>query len=136
MYGPLSLWSNRFREFENFLENGGEKTYLPPLDIQEDPEGYQVEIEVPGHKPEEIEVTFADGQLTVKGSRTWEKKEGSLWHRRERASGSFERTVTFPSAVNGEKIDASFQDGLLTVRLPKAEEAKPRKVMVKATEKK
>jgi HSP20 family protein len=134
MYGPLGLLSHRLREFEDFLGNGGETTFQPALDIHEDAERFTVEMEVPGLKPGEIEVTFAEGQLTVKGSRAWEKKEGTVWHRRERASGSFERTVSFPVAVNGEKIDASFQDGVLSIRLPKSEEAKPRKVTVRIPE--
>lgn len=135
MYGPLSMLSNRIKEFEGLFGNG-EEGYLPALDLREDANAYHVEIELPGLRQENIDVSFSEGELTVKGSRAWEKSEGTTWHRRERGAGAFERTVSFTVPVNGEKIDASFKDGVLTVTLPKAEEAKPRKVTVKVSDSK
>jgi HSP20 family protein len=129
--GPMG-WLTR--DLEQMLGNGQE-TWLPALDIREDAERFTVEVEAPGMKQEEIEVTFSDDQLVIKGERKWEKPEGATWHRRERGYGSFERTVTFPAAVNAGKIEASFKDGVLTISLPKAEEAKPHKVQIKYLEK-
>ena len=129
---PLS-WLTQ--DFQEVLENGRE-TWLPALDIREDAERFTVDVEAPGMQHEEIEVTFSsEDRLVIKGVSKWEKSEGTTWHRKERGYGSFERTVTFPGAVNAGKIEASFKDGILSISLPKAEETKPRKVQVKYLEK-
>jgi HSP20 family protein len=128
---PLS-WLTQ--DFEEVLGNGRE-TWVPALDIREDAERFTVEVETPGLKHDDIEVTFSNDQLVIKGGRKWEKAEGTTWHRRERGYGTFERTVTFPTAVDSGKIDASFKDGVLSIALPKAEETKPHKVQVKYLEK-
>ena len=134
----LSMRSNPLswltQDFEEVLGNGRE-TWLPALDIREDAERFTVEVEASGMKHDDIEVTFSEGQLVIKGGRKWEKAEGTTWHRQERGYGTFERTVTFPAAVDSGKIDASFKDGVLSIALPKAEEAKPHKIQVKYLEK-
>lgn len=134
MNGSLSTLSNRLdwlrNEFEQALGNGQAPEFVPSLDIREDADHFMVDVEVPGLKAGDIEVTFADNEMTLKGERKWEKKEGEVWHRAERGYGAFLRKVTFPAPVNGERIEATFEDGILTVKLPKAEEAKPRKVQI------
>jgi HSP20 family protein len=106
---------------------------FPVMNIWETDQSLCVELEVPGLKLEDVEVLVVGSELTVKGARKdAEPKGDSLYHRRERASGSFSRSVQIPMAIDAGKVEAALKDGILTVSLPKAEAAKPRKVLVKA----
>ena len=88
---------------------------------------------LPGLRLEDLEIYVTGGdQLTLKGTRQPAKVEKGLWHRQERAFGTFERVLTLPSAVDADKVEAKFEHGVLTIAMPKAEEAKPRKITVKA----
>jgi HSP20 family protein len=140
MNGPMNLLSNRLdwlrNEFENAFGNSAAPEFVPALDIREDADRFYVDLEVPGMKPEEIEVTYADQELSIRGERKGEPKEGDVWHRRERSAGAFVRTVRLPSTVDGSKIEAQYHNGVLTVGVPKAEEAKPRKVQIQVNDKK
>ena len=90
-------------------------------------------MDVPGLKPEEIEIQLNNGILTVSGERREEKEEkGKTFHRIERRHGSFSRSVTLPAAVAEDKVDAQCHDGVLTITLQKTEEAKSRKIKVKS----
>ena len=102
------------------------------LDVVENPESYVVKALVPGVKPEEIEVTIDNNVLTIKGESKEESehKEGD-YHLRERRYGSFYRSVSLPANVKADKIEALNENGVLTLTLPKAEEAKPKKIEVK-----
>lgn len=104
----------------------------PPLDISERKDAYVVTAEVPGVKPEEIDVTLEDGALTIAGKRdqTDESSDEQL-HRVERRYGAFRRSITLPRQVKADAIEASYDNGVLTVVVPKAEEAKPRKISVR-----
>lgn len=106
--------------------------WAPALDAYEDKDKYVVSIELPGLKKEDINVTVHDGVLTVAGERKSERnaKEGTL-HRTERYYGRFTRSVTLPTAVQADKVSAAYKDGVLTVEVPKAEEAKPKQIEVK-----
>ncbi len=92
-------------------------------------------LDLPGLEPDQVEVTFEDGMLTVRGSREFVRKsdEEGQYHRIERSYGSFARSVRLPRVADGERIEASFDRGVLTVSVPKREEAKPRTIEVKAT---
>lgn len=120
--------------------NGGEKETLavtewaPAVDISEDDKEYLVKAELPGLKKEEVKVTVEDGELTISGERKTEKEEkNKKYHRIERSYGSFVRSFTLPDVVSGDKVNAEFKDGLLTVHLPKDEKAKPKAVEVKVS---
>lgn len=126
MFGPLSVL-NRMDWLREELEPG----YTPPLNVYEDGETIVVELEVPGLKAGDVEVSFEAGELTLKGEKKFAAKEGAPVHRRERFYGAFERTLTLPWEIQADKITAEMKDGVLTVALPKAETAKPRKVEVK-----
>jgi HSP20 family protein len=137
-FGPLSdLSAEMDRLFESPLAgltrtsqqlNGG---WTPALDVHEDKDNYVVKTELPGIKKEDIEVSLNDGVLSISGERKSETKhETAEVHRAERFFGRFQRTVALPSAVAADKIQAAYKDGVLTVTLPKAEEAKPRKIDV------
>jgi HSP20 family protein len=105
---------------------------FPAINIWEEGDNVYAEAELPGLKQEKIEIYVTDGdQLTLQGERTPETPEGGLWHRQERGFGKFARTLTLPCSVNADKVEARFENGVLHVVLPKAPEAKPRKIEVK-----
>ena len=105
--------------------------WAPPLDVHEDKEKFSVRVELPGMKREDIEVTLQDGALVISGERTEETvQEGTEVHRQERSYGKFTRALTLPAAVADNQVAAQYKDGVLTVTLPKAEEAKPKSITV------
>jgi HSP20 family protein len=105
--------------------------WAPALDVHEDKDSFSVRVELPGMKREDIEVSLHDGALVISGERKEEKiTEGTEVHRQERFYGKFSRALTLPAAVAGEKVKAQYKDGILTVTLPKAEEAKPKAITV------
>jgi HSP20 family protein len=110
-----------------------ERLWAPALDISERKDAYVVTVEVPGVKADDLDITLEDGLLTIKGERhfTQESTE-QQFHRVERRYGSFRRAITLPSQVQADQIEASFEDGVLEVVVPKAEEAKPKKISVRA----
>jgi HSP20 family protein len=106
--------------------------WAPSVDISERKDAFVVTAEVPGIKPEDIEVTLEDGLLTIKGERRMEEETSDRqYHRVERRYGSFRRSITLPSQVQADAIDASYSEGVLQVVVPKAEEAKPKKITVR-----
>jgi HSP20 family protein len=131
MFGPLSELTNRM----DWLREEMEPTFFPPLNVWEEGETLKVEVEIPGVKLEDVEVSFDNGELTLKGAKKVEFKESSTLHRRERAAGAFTRTLTVPWEIKADEVTADLKDGILTITLPKAEAAKPRKVAVKYHEK-
>ncbi len=105
--------------------------WAPALDVHEDKDNFSVRLELPGMKREDIEVSLQDGALVISGERNEEKvNEGTTVHRQERYYGKFSRALTLPAAVAGDKVKAQYKDGILTVTLPKAEEAKPKAITV------
>jgi len=132
MFGPLSELSNRL----DWLREEMEPSYFPPMNVWEIGENILVEAEVPGLKIEDVEVSFDNGELTLKGEKKFEAKENAPLHRRERVYGAFNRTLTLPWEIVGDRVSAELKDGVLTVTLPKAEASKPHKVAVKYVEKK
>lgn len=102
------------------------------LDVAEDDQEYKVEASVPGVNPDDINITMHDSMLTISGeSKREEEKEEGQWHLRERRYGRFSRTLRLPSPVEEEKIDANYENGVLTIHLPKSEETKPKRISVK-----
>lgn len=105
--------------------------WTPALDVYDDKDHFVVKVEVPGMKKEDIEISLHDGTLTVSGERKSEHEEkAGQTYRSERFFGKFQRSLTLPAAVDAGKVSASYKDGILTVQLPKAEEAKPRQIEV------
>jgi HSP20 family protein len=109
-----------------------QRDWHPAVDITENRDRYTLNAELPGISKEDVQVTLENNVLTIRGEKKTnaEQKEGDV-HRIERRYGSFERSFTLPAAVDVNKIDAQFKDGVLTLTLPKAEEAKPRSIDVK-----
>jgi HSP20 family protein len=109
------------------------RAWAPALDIAERTDAYVVTVEVPGIEPEQLEITLEDGVLTISGERRFEAEtKEQQYHRVERSYGAFRRSITLPARVKADAIDASFEDGLLQVVVPKAEEAKPRRIEVRS----
>jgi HSP20 family protein len=111
----------------------GERMWAPALDISERKDAYVVTVEVPGIKAEDLDITLEDGLLTIKGERRFTQETSEQqFHRVERRYGGFRRSITLPAQVKADQIEASFEDGVLEVVVPKAEEAKPKKISVRA----
>ena len=105
--------------------------WLPAVDLYEDKDNLIVKAELPGMKKEDIDISLHDGFLTVSGERKEEKKTDSgESYRSERYLGRFSRSITLPTKVVADKINATYNDGVLTVVLPKSEEAKPKQIPV------
>ena len=105
--------------------------WSPALDVYEEKDHFIVKAELPGMKKEDIEVSFHDGGLSISGERKSETKhEDAEVYRAERFFGRFQRTLPLPTPVAVDKARASYQDGVLTVTLPKTEEAKPKHIDV------
>jgi len=117
------------------VENGRESQLLegwfPAVDVYEDKDSLQVKAELPGLKKEDIEISLHDGYLTLSGERKHEEKhEDAEVYRSERWVGKFHRSITLPCPVVADKIKATYNEGVLTVVLPKAEEAKPKQIPI------
>jgi HSP20 family protein len=106
---------------------------VPALDLSETANTVAVRMDLPGYKPGDIDVQLSQNVLTVSGEREEEKKEeGEKFHRIERRAGSFSRSVTLPSAVDEDKVDANYRDGVLVITMQKTDDAKTRTIKVKA----
>ena len=105
--------------------------WIPAVDMLEDRDNVVVKAELPGMRKEHINVSLHEGVLTLSGERKQEEKyEGAETYRSERFLGRFQRTLTLPAAVNSDQVTATYKDGILTVTLPKTEEAKPKHIEV------
>jgi HSP20 family protein len=112
---------------------GTRTSWAPPIDIYETGEAYKVVAELPGFSPDEVDVTVNEGTLTIRGERKFysEVNEESF-HRVERRFGAFQRIVSLPQQVQADNVEAGYDKGVLTVSIPKAEQAKPRRIEIKA----
>ena len=120
------------RTVGSMLRSGASEKYVPALDIKENSEAFTVSVDVPGVQPEDVKIELHDGKLTIAGSRSSvAEEERPNYHRIERASGSFQRVVTLPGEVDVEHIDASYQNGVLVVVLPKIAKQQPKKIQIR-----
>lgn len=127
------------RLFDNFFHGDVQaddslfsSVWAPAVDIAEQDDQYVVKIELPGVNKDDVKITLESNILTIRGEKKQEKEiKEDNYHRMERSYGSFQRSFTLPATVKSDKIDASFKDGILTVSLPKAEEAKPKRIDIK-----
>lgn len=108
--------------------------WVPPTDIFEEAEAIRIMLELPGLKPEDVKLTLENATLTIRGEKKQVAEESTTKvHRYERSYGAFERSFSLPSTVDPEKVSARFENGVLTVSIPKAEKAKPREIQVKGS---
>jgi HSP20 family protein len=114
------------------LHPGGFRSQ-PAINVWEQNDALKVEMEVPGVKSENLEISVAGGELRIKIDHPGGDEQGVVYHRRERPVESFSRAIRLPIEVNADRVEADLRDGVLTVTLPKAESAKPRKININAT---
>lgn len=136
---PVSGLLSLQRELERALENPfgldlgfSGRGVFPPVNIFSQSDGYVVRIEIPGVAPEDLHIETLGGTLSIKGKRERRGPEGASFHRCERAEGEFSRSLQLPDALDLMRTEAAYKNGVLTVRVPKKEEAKPRQITVKA----
>jgi HSP20 family protein len=138
-YRPFDLSTEMPRAFQAFEDMVSQffgdantaRPWTPPVDIVETQDELVLKVDAPAIKPEDIEVSFENGTLTIKGKREFEKAEDNKgYHRIERSYGSFTRAFTLPESVDPEKLSADYKDGVLTITIGKKEVAKPRSVKV------
>ena len=144
-YGPFEDFSSDMermfdtvlgRTFGTMLRNGtsdASAKFLPTMDLAETVDGFEISVDLPGVKPEDVKLELHDGQLLISGKResTTEKKDKNF-HYTERASGSFMRSVALPGDVDADKIDANYEHGVLVVKLPKSAKAQPKKIEIRS----
>jgi len=131
----LSIQREMNRLFDSFFRNddapAGLSMWTPAVDIVERDSEYEVRMELPGVRKDDVRITIDNSVLTIRGEKKQESAEEEKGYRRvERSYGSFLRSFTLPTTVRAEKIEAVVTDGVLTVRLPKAEEARPKEIEV------
>lgn len=125
------------RDMQDLLENlnsgSSSVIWAPPMNVREDAESVVIEVELPGVKPDDVDIRVENGLLTISGEkRTDSESRDQNWHVVERRHGRFERGLTLSHAVDVDSIRADFADGVLRITLPKPEEAKPRRIQVNA----
>ena len=120
----LPTMSNLARQAQLF------SNWTPALDLYQTADNVVAVVELPGMRKEDINISLHDGMLTIAGERQSSSGEGESAERTERFSGKFRRSISLPTRVDASKVSATYKDGILTVTLPKAEEAKPKKVEV------
>jgi HSP20 family protein len=115
---------------ETFRDEGA--GVFPPMNITQDENNFYLRAEVPGIKPNELSISAVRNRVSLAGKREIQREnERVSYHRKERAEGSFNRTVTLPTEIDAERVDARYTNGILTLTLPKAEETKPRQITVR-----
>lgn len=125
------LWSRFFGETS--LPSIFAREWAPTVDVSETKDNVVLKAEVPGLEAKDVDVSISEDVLTIKGEKKKEEeKKDEHYHYRERYSGSFQRSFRLPVSVKTEKADATFKDGVLTVTLPKAPEAKKKQIKIKA----
>ncbi len=106
---------------------------MPAIDLYQDNDQVVIKASLPGLKPDDVQITLADNILTLRGEfRQEQEKKETTYHIREQHFGQFERSVMLPTDVQADKVKADFENGILTVTMPKAEAVKPRMITIKA----
>jgi HSP20 family protein len=126
---------NDLFDFPRFPEIHGlfDRTMSPAIDVVEHPDKFTVECDLPGISQKDIDISIAAGVLTIKGEKKGERvSDTTKFYRQETWEGSFQRTISLPAAVDPDKVEASYRDGVLMIELPKREEAKTKRIELKA----
>ena len=138
-FDPINALLNLQQEFDRVFENPlgldlgiSGRGAFPPMNVFSDADGHTVRLEIPGVSPEDITIESHGRTLTISGKREAKTPEGGSFHRRERSGGNFSRSLQLPADLNLEQAEASCKNGMLTIRIPKKAEAKPRQITVKA----
>ena len=139
-WSAMDRWSNLRDELNSFFDMPFWNTFArsgqlftgwsPALDLYESGENIVAVIELPGMRKEDIDISLHDGTLTISGERKRESTNGDKAQRTERYVGTFRRSIALPTHVDAGKVNATYEDGILKVTLPKADEAKPKQIQV------
>ena len=122
------------RTVGTMLRTSNSEKFVPSLDVSETQEGFGVHVDLPGVSPEDVKIEMHDGKLTISGSRTSSsEKQEQTFHRMERSSGSFHRVISLPSEVDVDAIEASYENGVLHVQLPKTAKQQPKKIQIRTS---
>jgi HSP20 family protein len=137
-WDPFQEMLNLRRTVDRLFDNVGTEHEWQPtqwglaVDVVENKDDFIVKASVPGINPDDLEISYADDTLTIKGEiKTDNEYKEDQYHLRERRYGSFSRSVSLPTKIKGDAIEASYQNGVVTLRLPKAEEVKPKRISIK-----
>lgn len=136
LWSPFAEIERIRREFDRLMEElmpreEGERVFAPVVDVYETDQELVVKAELPGVKKENVEVTIRDNALHIRGEKKEEKEEKTeTYHRVERVYGKFERVIPLPTDVKVEAAKAEFKDGVLEIRIPKAEGSKEKKIEI------
>ncbi len=126
------LFDEAFQGWNGREDDGALGGWMPPVDVLEDKDALRISVELPGVKAEDVKISLENNLLTIRGEKQQAAEEKTEHvHRYERSYGVFERSFTVPSTVDADHIQAAYDLGVLTVRLPKVEKAKPRQITVK-----
>jgi len=137
--GMLDVQREINRMFDNFFREGGPDAdslataaWMPSVDIEEQDHQFILQVELPGVSKDDVKIVMQDAILTVRGEKKQQKQsKGNSYQRVERLFGSLQRSFTLPAAVLSDAIEATFKDGVLTITVPKAEEARTKQIEVK-----
>lgn len=138
-WDPFQEMMNLRRTVDRLFDNASpdhdwaqSNTWGLAVDVVENKDDFIVKASVPGIKPEELDISYSDDILTIKGEiKSDAETKDNQYHLRERCYGSFTRSISLPVKIKGDAIEASYQDGVVTLRLPKADEVKPKRIAIK-----
>jgi len=135
IYSPFAefddLWDRMVSRFfpQTFAWSDSSWDWTPPVDVEETDEAWIFEVELPGVKRDDVQVEVSDSELAISG-KVDERKRAGVVRRRARRSGTFEYRTTLPAGIDADHVDAKFDNGLLTVRVPRPPSAKPRRIKI------
>jgi len=132
-FREMTQVQDQFNRLVDQVRGGRQESWLPAVDVFDTKDAVVLKAELAGMDPDDIEIEVEDNVLTIKGERTLEDKvDEERYYRVERRFGSFQRSLALPQGVKADDIQAGYEDGILTVRVPKAEEEKPQRIEIKA----
>jgi HSP20 family protein len=142
-WDPFQEMLNLRRTVDRLFDNATNDHEWQPMqwglavDVVENKDDFIVKASVPGINPNDLDISYVDDTLTIKGEvKSDNEVKENQYHLRERRYGSFARSISLPTKIKGDAIDASYQNGVLTLRLPKAEESKPKRIAIKVNDQK
>jgi len=143
-WDPFQEMLNLRRTVDRLFDNvGADQDWAQPsmwglaVDMVENKDDFIVKASVPGINPDDLDISYADDTLTIKGEiKSDNEVKENQYHMRERRYGSFARSITLSTKIKGDAIEASYQNGVVTLRLPKAEEVKPKRISIKVGDQK
>jgi len=133
-FREMTQAQSQFSKLVDQVWGGRQESWLPAIDVFDAKEAVVLKAELPGMDPDDIQIEVEDNVLTLKGERRFEEEvDEERYYRVERRYGSFQRSLALPQGMQAAAISASYEDGVLTVTVPKVEEEKPKRIEIKAT---